>query len=581
MKVMKIFGWTASLLLLATTVMAVDLPQTLPRNETLYVGGLIWGPPQNFNPLNSNSSFPISYGNKYELVYESLFMYNQLTNEAEPLLGTKYAWDKDGLTLKIEMNTAAKFNNGKPVTAEDAAYSYMLAKTYALPWSSYMDYIDTVTASGSTVSIKMNAAKPNKLFVLDSLSWVPIVPKAVWSAIEDKAGKDGTKILGEFNAAPVGSGPYKVAFYDDTRVVLIRDDTYCGKVLFGKLAAPKYLVHIIYKSNDACSNAFRNGEIDINQQFMPKIWDLWKDGKPFKTYLKNAPYYLPGMMPSIIFNMTKPGIGSGADAATVRRAIGMSIDYKKIADVAMSGYSATVVPGIILQTPAEKALVDESKTKNLQFKYDVDGANALLDKISTKGADGVRVLKDGTRLGPYEISCPYGWSDWNASLEIVSQSAKKIGIEIRTKFPEFPVWFNDVKNGNFDIAMWNTTAPGVAQPWDRARGMMDSSSVPPIGQPVVANNNWGRYKNARADELIDQIPKVTDPVQLKALYTELNTIYLTDLPTIELMYRPGSFYEVYEGVWKGLPDEKANPKNISPTPITGSFVKAFYNISSK
>lgn len=585
MKLGKLFGIGIGLMaLVAVAASAVDAPASLNRNETLYMGGLIWGPPQNFNPLNTNSSFPVGYGNGYLMTYETLFMYNQLTNANEPLLGKSFAWDKDGLTLKIEMNAAAHFNDGSKLGAEDAAYSYMLAKSYSLPWASYMDYIDSVTASGNTIAIKMNAAKPNRLFVLDSIAKVPILPKTIWSAIEAKTGKDGTKLIAEFNADPIGSGPYKVMYYDDTRVVCVRDDNYWGKdkSLYGKLPAPKYLVHIIYKSNDACSNAFRNGEIDINQQFMPKIWDLWKDGKPFKTYLKDAPYFIPGTMPSIIFNMTKPGIGTGADAATVRRAIAMSIDYKKIADVAMSGYSATVIPGIILQTPAEKALLDESAVKSLQYKFDVDGANKLLDKISTKGADGVRVLKDGTRLGPWEVSCPYGWSDWNASLEIVAQSAKKIGIEIRTKFPEFPVWFTDVKNGSFDIAMWGTTNPNIAQPWDRARAIMDSSTVPPLGQPVVANNNFGRYQNARADELIDLIPKTSDAGKLKAMYTELNKIYLTDLPTIQLMYRPGSFYEVYGGVWKGFPDEKNNSQKIPPTILgMGAFMKTFYSISAK
>ena len=86
-----------------------------------------------------------------------------------------------------------------------------------------------------------------------------------------------------------------------------------------------------------------------------------------------------------------------------------------------------------------------------------------LDSIgAAKGKDGIRVL-NGTRLGPFEIECPYGWSDWNAALEIVAQNAKAIGIEIRTKFPEAPVWTNDLQTGKFDIIM-NTPAGGSAKP---------------------------------------------------------------------------------------------------------------------
>ncbi|MEI0737744.1 ABC transporter substrate-binding protein [Paenibacillus sp. JTLBN-2024] len=111
----------------------------------------------------------------------------------------------------------------------------------------------------------------------------------------------------------------------------------------------------------------------------------------------------------------------------------------------MSGYSAAMEPSLTLNTDAESKYVDKDAIKPLQWTTDVKAANELLDKIGAqKGKDGIRVL-NGTRLGPYEIECPYGWSDWNAALEIVAQSAKAIGIEIRTKFPEAPVWTNDLQ----------------------------------------------------------------------------------------------------------------------------------------
>jgi peptide/nickel transport system substrate-binding protein len=49
-------------------------PQTnkeTPRNETLYVNGLQWGPPTNFNLLSGNPAFPVNYGNSRELLYET------------------------------------------------------------------------------------------------------------------------------------------------------------------------------------------------------------------------------------------------------------------------------------------------------------------------------------------------------------------------------------------------------------------------------------------------------------------------------------------------------------------------------
>ncbi len=550
-----------------------------PRNETLYVNGLQWGPPNNFNYLSANGAWPVnptSYNNGRELIYETLFMFNQLTGQMEPLLGEKYSWSDD-YTLKVELNKNARWNDGKPLTSEDVVYTYQLGKKYTIAWSNYWTFIEDVAADGpNAFNIKLNKSNYNKLSVLDSIQQIPMHPKHAWEEIEKKAGNNIAEIRKEFNPNPVASGPYKVYYYDDTKITLVRDDNYWGKALFGKLPAPKYVTHIIYKDNAAGDLAFKNGEVDMSQQFIPQVWNMWKNGAPVRTYLKDAPYYISGSLPSIFFNLSKKGL----DNADVRRAIAMSIDYKKISDLAMSGYSPNMEPSLTLLTDAESKYVDKEAIKPLQWKTDVAGANALLDKIgAAKGPDGIRVL-NGTRLGPWELECPYGWSDWNATLEIVAQSAKQVGIELRTKFPEAPVVINDKQTGKFDILM-DTPAGGQApsQPWARTRFLMYSKGVAPFGE--MAFWNWGRYKNQRADEIIEAIPSKTDLNELKALYTELTKIWLTDVPSVGLLYRPWSFYTVNESVWTGFPAE-GDKTNIPPQIcMDGAGIKALYNIKNK
>ncbi|NUU78390.1 ABC transporter substrate-binding protein [Paenibacillus xylanilyticus] len=560
----------------ATTTQNEPAPQTnkeTPRNETLYVNGLQWGPPTNFNLLSGNPAFPVNYGNSRELVYETLFMVNQLDGALEPLLGKTYEWTDD-TTLRIELNEDAKWSDGTAFTADDVVYTYELGKKYDINWSSFWTYIQEVKADGpQAVEIKLNPDNPNKLTVLDSIELIPMLPKHIWEEIEKKNNNDLTAIRKEINDNPVGTGAYKLHFYNDQKITIIRDDNYWGQKLFGKLPAPKYITHVIYKDNAAGDLAFKSGQVDVSQQFIPQVWKMWEGGAPIKTYLKDAPYYLPGSMPSIFFNLSKAGL----DNADVRRAIAMSINYDKISELAMSGYSAPMQPSLTLNSDAESKYVDQNAIKSLQWTTDIEGANALLDQIgATKGKDGIRVL-NGTRLGPFEIECPYGWSDWNAALEIVAQSAKAIGIEIRTKFPESPVWTNDLQTGKFDIIM-NTPAGGVSpsQPWNRAMTIMYSKGVAPLGE--MAFWNWGRYQNDRADAIIEEIPSVSDEAKLKALYTELNTIWLKDIPSIPLMYRPWVFDTVNESVWKGFPTE-GDGTNIPPQiSMDGAGIKALYQI---
>ncbi len=162
---------------------------------------------------------------------------------------------------------------------------------------------------------------------------------------------------------------------------------------------------------------------------------------------------------------------------------------------------------------------------------------------------------NGEKLS-YVATCPNGWSDWQAAIEVVAAAGKEIGIDITTNFPEWSVYQTIVTKSDsplpegYDIFMMWSDGAGPTQPWGRIRKMMSSEFV---GMASNWNGNWGQYSNPAADELINAIPSETDPAKLKELYTELVKIYLTDIPSFTLMYRPQSFHTVNESVWTGYP----------------------------
>src|SRR5450759_4084378 len=82
------------------TAAAAAAPQQLPRNETLYIAGLQWQTPVNFNPLNSNPDWP-GMGNQL-LTYETLFASNQLTGALDPLLA-KTLTAVDPATMQVTL----------------------------------------------------------------------------------------------------------------------------------------------------------------------------------------------------------------------------------------------------------------------------------------------------------------------------------------------------------------------------------------------------------------------------------------------------------------------------------------------
>jgi peptide/nickel transport system substrate-binding protein len=114
-------------------------------------------------------------------------------------------------------------------------------------------------------------------------------------------------------------------------------------------------------------------------------------------------------------------------------------------------------------------------------------------------------------------------------------------------------------------------------PWGRIRNLLHSEWV---GNPVNWSGNWGQYSNPEVDALIEAIPNETDPDKLKEIYTELNRIYLTDIPSFTLMYRPDKFHTVNETVWTGFPfDGDGTEPPVPPMDCTDGYgIACLYNV---
>jgi peptide/nickel transport system substrate-binding protein len=124
--------------------------------------------------------------------------------------------------------------------------------------------------------------------------------------------------------------------------------------------------------------------------------------------------------------------------------------------------------------------------------------------------------------------------------------------------------------------MW-TDGAGPTQPWGRVRHLISSEFAFSMNN---WNGNWGGYINPAADAIIQAIPGETDPVVLKQHYTDLTEIYLTDIPSFTLMYRPDLFHTVNESIWTGFPHQGdgTNPP-VPPMLCTdGWSIACLYNL---
>lgn len=510
--------------------------------DTLFVNQGQWGAPTSFNPLSASPAFPTA-GGQLQLIYETLVRFNLIDGSLQPGLATELRQEGDLLTLPLQQGT--KWSDGQDLTADDVVFTFQLAKDNPLSYSTIWDYLDKVEATDARTVVFTGKSSPsNPGSIKASIASTYILPKHVW---EDHA-TDGS-LLKQTNLEPVGSGPFLLDKYDQQQIALKRHDDYWGKAVFGTPAMTT-INHPIFKSNQDADLKLASGDLDVSQGFTSQIWKMWEDQKkPVATWLKDAPYYLPGNIPLIIFNTTVKGL----DDARVRRAIAYSIDYANIAKTAMSSYSDTVNASLVLPTGFEKSYYDEAAVQASGWTHDPDAAVKILEGElkAEKGSDGIYVLPDGTKLGGWTVQCPTGWTDWNTALEIVAKSAKAVGIGIATEFPQAPTWNQAIQNGDFDIAMNTYSGVSPATPWARFRDALDSRGVPKVGKQ--AYRNYGRYTNDKVAALLDRAGAAVDDAELEATYAELDAIYREDVPCVGLMYRPLEFYEFNSSTWDNFP----------------------------
>ena len=136
----------------------------------------------------------------------------------------------DPTTVDVKIRDGMKWHDGKPVTAEDAKFTF----DYLLQWKppaldAMMEGVKSAElVTPSTVRIKLS--HPSATFVTVTLAQVTILPKHIWKDVPEK---HGVKHPDDWNMArqgPIGSGPFKLVHFkkDEDCYVVANKDHFTG-----------------------------------------------------------------------------------------------------------------------------------------------------------------------------------------------------------------------------------------------------------------------------------------------------------------------------------------------------------------
>ncbi|MEW1720779.1 ABC transporter substrate-binding protein [Streptomyces sp. NPDC093109] len=324
----------------------------------------------------------------HRLTYEYLTNYDPKDAHTVPGFATAWRPSADKLTWTYTIRGDSKWSDGRPATAEDAAWTFnkmMTDPNAAVGNGSFTANFAKVTAPDpQTLVIELK--KPQATMVaLD----VPIVPKHIWEKVGDFATFNNDKTF-----PIVGNGPFIITDYKVDQYVKLKPnkDFWRGAPQFDELVF-KY-----YKDGDAAVAALQKGEVSFAPNLTPAQAAALKSVENIKV--NDAPgrrFYALAVNPGA---RSKDGteFGNGAAALrdpAVRKALFQAVDRETVIGKVFQGH-AVEGQGYI---PPRFASYFWQPPDGQKIVYDPTAAARTLDRAGYRvDSAGRRTGKDGKPL---------------------------------------------------------------------------------------------------------------------------------------------------------------------------------------
>lgn len=236
------------------------------------------------------------------------------------LIAKKVEYPVDHTWIIFHLNPAARFQDGKPITADDVVFSFNKFFNEGVPqFKQYYKNVEQVEALDAQ-RVQFTLSEGSKELLI-SLGGLRILPKHYW---QDKDFSEPTTDV------PVGSGPLTVSDYKMGQyVVYKRLDDYWGKdlpVMKGQLNFDE-IRYDYYRDQTVAFEAFKAGEYDFRQESIAKNWATQYTGPQFdkgEIIKEEIPHDIPVGMQCLVFNVQRPFFQD----RRVRRALNYALDFE-------------------------------------------------------------------------------------------------------------------------------------------------------------------------------------------------------------------------------------------------------------
>jgi peptide/nickel transport system substrate-binding protein len=455
-------------------------------------------------------------------VYDSLVRIEGDPARVVPHLATSWSMAPDGREYTFNLDPAARFHDGSPVTAEAVQYSFnrllRLNKGYAWMVVGILDESSVQPVNARTVRIKL--LQPFAPF-LQVLPWIWVVNPKVVEA--NKGSDDGQTYL-RTNIA--SSGAFRVKRFEPGNLYefeKVERPWKSGGNLTGAIWR-------IVRETSLQRILLQRGEVHIAVELSSEDIDALKGNRDIMTVIR--PEYRPYRM------MMNVKHGPLSDI-NLRKAISYAFNYQALLDSA--GY------GTLLTGPLQPGLIGFDENLVVP-RMDLDKAKQYLAK--SKAPNG------GIKLTMVYLS---GWEPQRRYALVLLDSLKKLNIDLDIKPMVWPDMVASVRTPESTADFFSVYV---------AANYADTDNFAYAGYHSSRNGNWQNpvYGNPKVDDLIMRGRVESDLAKRAAIYKEFQRAVVDDAPCI---------FGVIEARKLAM---RANVRGFSFTPVSVNAID-FFNIS--
>lgn len=423
----------------------------------------------------------------------------------------------------FHLNRAARFHDGRPVTAEDVVFTFetLLREGSPLYARYYADVTEVAALDAHRVRFGFGGRSNRELPLI--LGQLAVLPKHYHENREF-----GRTTL----EPPPGSGPYRVSEIDPGRAITYTlNDNYWGRDLpvnRGRFNF-KHMRFDYYRDATVALTAFKSGEYDFRVENIAKQWATAYQGPPFdqgRILTESIAHQLPAGMQGFAMNQRRPLFSD----RRVRYALAHAFDFEWTNRHLFYGMyrrtrsyfenSALAADG--LPTEAQMQLLNPLREHLWPEVFD-----RVYAPPDTRGEHGLR----RNLLHALELLDQAGWSVENGILRhretgqpfafevLLSQPAfervvlpftlnlKKLGIRADIRVVDSSQYINRLRDFDFDmiVAVFSQSlSPGNEQRW---YWHSEAAGVP-------GTRNYCGIRNPAVDQLVESLIAATTRQEL-------------------------------------------------------------------